>query len=126
MILPGCAGSEMHAGHVGCIEGWLARFDCIYCIHFSKLFPKLNVGLLGFSSLYSLSYSVTFSGSSSSILSIINHNHLRPTFGQHFLHANIGSLNGVSTLRSGSCPVCREELGLDTDTEEEFFEARSG
>ena len=26
VVLPGCAASEMHAGHVECIEGWLARF----------------------------------------------------------------------------------------------------
>ena len=25
VLLPGCAASEMHAGHVECIEGWLLR-----------------------------------------------------------------------------------------------------
>merc|ERR1719237_1334860 len=32
VVLPGCAASEMHAGHVGCIERWLARSGiCAVC-----------------------------------------------------------------------------------------------
>ena len=32
VVLPGCAASEMHAGHVKCIEGWLAR--CVAIVLF--------------------------------------------------------------------------------------------